>query len=115
MNYATSTSRSFWGTFAVMVGLLLVTTGCASTQTTGSQHVITVEGQVSTRGNVPFTAQMLETDQRNLYILNVEDAPVTSFTYGRMYRITGRLYKDDWNSYPYAHLQVLEVEEVTSP
>lgn len=101
---------------AVLVGFCLCLAGCAaSTTTTGSQHIITVEGQVSSRGNEPFAAQMLETDDRNLYVLNLDGAPQTSFIYGRRYRIEGRLYLDDWNSFPYAHLQVLEVTEIDTP
>lgn len=115
MNMPTPTTRKSLGLIVCLMSLLL-STGCASsTQTTGTQHLIIVEGQVSTRGNEPFTAQMLETADRNLYVLNLEGAPISSFIYGRTYRIKGRLYKDDWNSFPYAHLQVLEVVETTVP
>lgn len=115
MPHNPQTSSTRWP-LALLVGFCLFLAGCAaSTTTTGSQHIITVEGHVSSRGNEPFAAQMLETDNRNLYVLNLEDAPQTSFIYGRRYRIEGRLYLGEWNSYPYAHLQVLEVTEVNTP
>lgn len=98
----------------LVAGLLLLT-GCMTAEPSAQpQHIITVEGQVSSRGNEPFAAQMLETDDRNLYVLNLDDAPQTSFIYGRRYRIEGRLYLGEWNSFPYAHLQVLEVTEVNT-
>ena len=54
-----------------MVALLLLS-GCAGASKASSS--ISIEGEVWTRGNVPFTAYVLTTDQQNHYILNLEDA-----------------------------------------
>ncbi|WP_456429144.1 hypothetical protein [Rhodocaloribacter sp.] len=95
--------------FAVPVFVLVA--GCAATAPAPGE-VITVEGSVSRRGNVPFTALMLETPEHNLYILTFDEKPAPQLSVSYRYRITGRLYKDDWNSRPFAHLRVIRVERI---
>ena len=92
--------------------------GCAGT-TSGtnqltSDDVITVEGQVSVRGNTPFTALMLETAQRNLYVLVMSEAKRKALqpTLPGRFRITGAVYADDWNGRPYAHLRPIVMERL---
>lgn len=76
--------------------------------------VITVEGQLSVRGNTPFTAVLLETDQRNLYVLALDDADRRALEPGlpARYRITGVLYANTWNGHPYAHLKPTTMEKL---
>ena len=90
--------------------------GCAGTDAPSDQaralDVITVEGQASVRGNTPFTAVMLETDQRNLYVLALDEADRHTLEreLPARLRITGVLYLGDWNGLPYAHLRPTSVE-----
>lgn len=86
--------------------------GCAATAPPPAE-VITVEGRIARRGNEPFTALMLATADRNLYVLTFDDGPVPDFSVVTRYRVTGRLYLDTWNSYRWAHLRVHSVEPVT--
>jgi hypothetical protein len=95
--------------FAVPVFVLVA--GCAGVAPPPGE-TITVEGSVSRRGNVPFTALMLETPEHNLYILTFDKQPAPQLSVSYRYRITGRLYKDDWNSRPFAHLRVIRVERI---
>ena len=92
--------------------------GCAGTAPSSDQaralDVITVEGQASVRGNTPFTAVMLETNQRNLYVLALNDADRQALERDlpARLRITGILYVDDWNGVPYAHLRPTAMERL---
>lgn len=67
-----------------------------------------VEGAVTVRGNEPFTDLFLETEDRNSYVLAFEEgerAGMQRVTPGR-FRVTGRLYRGDWNGKPYAFVAV---------
>ena len=70
-------------------------------------EVITVEGEASVRGHTPFTTIMLETSQRNLYVLVLDDAERQALeaTLPARLRITGILTVDTWNGFRYAHLK----------
>ena len=92
--------------------------GCSGPNAPSDQaravDVITVEGQVSVRGNTPFTVVMLETDQRNLYVLALDENERRTLEPGlpARYRITGLLYADTWNGQPYAHLNPTAMERL---
>ncbi len=92
--------------------------GCAGatsgTNQLTSEDVVTVEGQVTVRGNTPFTAIMLETDQRNLYVLVLGEAErrALQHTLPARFRITGAVYADDWNGRTYAHLRPIVLERL---
>lgn len=96
---------------ALVALITLVVTGCTSSQDMVDSNVITVEGQISQRGNTPFQAWMLENDQRNSYIL-VMDANGGEYSSSKSYSVTGRLYKDQWNGKDFAHLEVFMVTEI---
>ncbi len=102
---------SFVSRLALLVPVLVLAAGCAGTAPPPGE-VITVEGSVSRRGNVPFTALVLETPEHNLYILTFDEKPAPELSVSYRYRITGRLYKDEWNSRPFAHLRVIRVERI---
>lgn len=102
----------------LLVLLSLGWLGCAGAAGTASQatpsDVITVEGQATVRGNTPFTGIMLETGQRNTYVLvfdEDEKRTVQADLPARL-RVTGVLYVDDWNGMPYAHLRVTAMERL---
>ncbi len=87
-----------------------LTAGCRTTQS--AQDIITVSGEIWTRGQAPFTALVLTTDQNNHYVLINKTAiqlknPSTA-------RITGRLYAADWNGQRFAHIDVIDVEPMTN-
>lgn len=89
--------------------------GCASgTAQLTSEDVITVEGQVTLRGNTPFTALMLETDQHNLYVLVMGEAQRQALesTLPARFRITGAIYADDWNGQRFTHLRPIALERL---
>ncbi len=86
--------------------------GCASTPHLPAD-VVTVEGRIARRGNEPFTALMLETKDRNLYVLVFDPGPAPDFSVVARYRVTGHLYRGEWNSYAFAHLRVMNVERVS--
>ena len=92
----------------IMVVLSMTTVGCVS-QHLEDSAIITVEGIVTVRGNVPFSAVILETDGHNLYILKMDTAIRDALTTPAMIRVRGRLYLDTWNALPFAHLEVKEL------
>lgn len=93
---------------------LLTLTMCASPSII-DPSVVTIEGAVSVRGNEPFTALMLETDQQNVYVLSFEGdlrAELQREAPG-LFRVTGTLYQDDWNGKPYAFIRVRSWENLS--
>lgn len=79
-----------------------------------SEDVITIEGQITVRGNTPFTALMLETDQRNFYVVVLNEAQRQTLqpTLPARFRITGAVYADDWNGQRFAHLRPIAMERL---
>ena len=102
--------------FYLMLGLCGL--GCAGTPSgttpLTSQEVITVEGPITVRGNTPFTALLLETDQRNLYVLVIGEAQRQALqpTLPAHFRITGTVYADHWNGKTYTHLRPIAMERL---
>ena len=88
----------------------ILVSGCASTEATMSSDIITVEGKVNQRGHTPFQAWMVETSDRNTYVL-IMDAKGGDYSTSKTYLVTGRLYLDQWNGKDYAHLEVLSIED----
>lgn len=93
--------------------------GCSGAQAPSKQRAraadtITVEGQVSVRGNMPFTVVMLETDQRLYYVLALDEAERQTLEGGlpARFRVTGTLYADDWGGRPFAHLKPTAIERL---
>ena len=91
-----------------IIALALTTTlvaGCAATNPAASDRII-VEGHVSVRGNEPFTAVVLETDQRTRYLLVLTPEMRSALSAPARIRVTGRLFLGEWNGRPYAHIEV---------
>ena len=97
--------------YSVLATLALLMSACAPTGSLNStEQTITVEGGVTVRGNEPFTDLFLVNDQRNSYVLRLADdesSKMQSAAPGR-FRVTGRLYKGDWNGLPYAFIEVTD-------
>lgn len=72
-------------------------------------EILSLEGLVTVRGNVPFNAAILETDARNFYVLKLTTEQQSMLITPARYRVIGRLYLDDWNGKPFAHLEVREI------
>lgn len=96
------------GRAAGLAIVLATLAGCASGPATLDQTV-TVQGTVSMRGAAPFGALVLETPDRNSYVLTpgasvaldgIQDAPSPTI------EVTGPVYAGQWNGHPYAHLRV---------
>lgn len=79
---------------------------CATDRISDAE-TITVEGMVTVRGNEPFAAYVLETSDRNTYVLVFPEAVETP---ARL-RVTGRLYLGEWMRQSYAHIEVQAYEE----
>ncbi|MEX2400172.1 MAG: hypothetical protein WD423_05330 [Rhodothermales bacterium] len=71
---------------------------------------ITVEGTVTVRGNEPFAAYLLQTDQNNYYVLRFPDVEAPSTP--AALRVTGRLYRANWDARPFAHIDVSSYESL---
>jgi len=72
-------------------------------------EILSLEGLITVRGNVPFNAPILETDSRNFYVLKLTTEQQRMLITPERYRVIGRLYLDDWNGKPFAHLEVSEI------
>lgn len=93
----------------LIISILVI--GCGVSQQSTAPDIITVEGRISQRGNTPFQTWMIDTPDRNSYVL-VMEAAGDEYSPSRTYRVTGRLYLDQWNGRDYAHLEVISVNEV---
>ena len=98
----------------LLLSLCWLSCSGAASDRARAADVITVEGQVTVRGNTPLTVVMLETDQQNLYILALDDAErrVLEPNLPTYYRITGRLFADTWNGRLFAHLSPTSMEKL---
>lgn len=95
----------------VVVALVLIfISGCASAPHQATAETITLEGEVMARGQAPFSEYVLETEAGNLYVLRFADEAGTSISTPSRMRVIGRLYSDDWDGRPFAHVQVEEWE-----
>jgi ABC-type glycerol-3-phosphate transport system substrate-binding protein len=99
-------------------GLGLTAFGCtasAPASSAAAADTITVEGTITHRGNEPFTTYVLETEDRNSYVLNLELLPEERRTFSTplQARATGTLYAGAWGDQTYAHLRVSTMEELT--
>ena len=93
---------------AGMVCLLCMGLAFCATDREPAADMITVEGTVAVRGNEPFARYVLETPDRNAYILVFREAVETP---ARL-RVTGRLYLEDWMGRSHAHIEVHTYEEL---
>ena len=98
----------------ILVGLLAVGIAACAPTARMVDDVITVEGEVSVRGSEPFTAVWLETDDANSYVLvTASTEQADGFLSSGRYRVTGAVYRDEWNGFSVAHLRVRRFERIT--
>lgn len=84
--------------------------GCASDRPLEEAgDIITVVGTVTVRGNTPFEAMILETEDHNLYVLELDSGRRRALMTPARLTVRGRLYLADWNGAPFAHLEVLSI------
>jgi len=69
-----------------------------------------VQGTITVRGNVPFTAVILQTTSRNHYILTLSPEMRARLITPSIRKVTGYLYLDQWNGRDFAHLDVISIE-----
>ncbi len=93
---------------ALLVVAALGAAGCSGSRAVPDR--IAVVGDVSSRGQEPFTVQMLETDQQNLYILVLDEGQRRSYVTPARVHVTGIVYVDEWAGRPYTHLRVERIE-----
>jgi hypothetical protein len=89
----------------------MVSIACAGPQTV-AEAPITVEGVVTVRGNEPFTGLWLDTDARTHYVLVLDPAERAGLANPARYRVSGHVYRDDWNGMSMAHLDVFEMSRI---
>lgn len=88
--------------------MLLLLVGCTAPRA-AQQDTITVSGIVTVRGNEPFTELVLQTEDRNYYVLkfsNPEERGQVQNMSPASLEITGDVYRDIWGSRAFAHLRV---------
>ena len=91
----------------VLLTFLLFVSGCQSQNVPTDE--VTVNGLVQVMGNEPFTAVILQTTSSNSYILKMSNELRQSFLTPARLRVVGRVYLDDWNGKPWAHIEVKEL------
>ena len=94
--------------FACAACVLATCLVSCTTDRVSEADTITVEGMVAVRGNEPFAAYVLETSDRNTYVLIFPEAVETP---ARL-QVTGRLYLGEWMGQSYAHIEVHAYEEL---
>ncbi len=92
----------------ITVVLLGVFAGCAASRP--AENEITVVGEVTARGQVPFVIQVLETDDQNAYVLVMDEALRALYANPARLRVTGVVYVEAWNGRPFTHLRVSRLE-----
>ena len=104
-----SNSVSLTGSFVTLI-LLVFLSGCSTTS--GKQSYITIEGQISVRGNEPFTTYVLETPEQNSYVLLFSESSFRRQLLEDRVRVTGQVDVREWGGIPFTHLQVIEAMPV---
>ncbi len=91
--------------------VLVMQTGCSSSRT-AEMDLTEVEGTVTVRGNEPFTAVMLQTNEDNWYILDLTPEQRSGLVNPSVQRVRGSVYLGDWNGRPFTHMKVAQIERV---
>src|SRR5690606_1229018 len=88
--------------------LLLFLDGCATGRPAG-MDAVQVEGMVTVRGNEPFAELVLQTRERNHYVLKFaseEERTQMQNMAPASFAVEGEVYRDVWGSRAFAHLRV---------
>ena len=92
----------------ILLAVVLLSASCASTPYRVQPMV--AQGTITVRGNVPFTAVILQTTSRNHYILTLSPEMRARLITPIIRKVTGYLYLDQWNGRDFAHLDVISIE-----
>ena len=93
--------------------LLIVLAGCFSYRTaTGLTEIVTVEGSVTARGNEPFSAYVLKTEDLTWYVLDLDEVSREGFMSPSYLRASGTVYVSQWMGRPMTHLKVSAWEKL---
>lgn len=87
--------------------------GCVQSRSTsarqGSTAEITVEGTVNSFGAEPFTAVILNSDERNSWVLELSAEDRDRLMMPARVRVTGTVHAADWQGRLRAHMRVREM------
>jgi len=95
--------------FLCLFALLTMLGGCTVGAALPVAEVITVTGDITVRGNEPFTEVVLITQENNWYVLDLtRDQRAALMTPARA-RVTGILRLGEWSGRPFTRLKVDEL------
>lgn len=97
---------------SVPATLLLLATmlgGCATGLSVPAAERVTVTGDITVRGNEPFTEVVLITDDNNWYLLDMTSEQRDALMTPARATITGPVRLGEWNGRPFARLRVDEI------
>ena len=92
--------------------LVLAAGGCAESATLVTHDVITVTGDITVRGNVPFTEVVLITDDSNWYLLSLSSEQREALMTPARATVTGSIRLGEWNGQPYTRMTVTKLTPV---
>lgn len=101
--------RSGIQTALVVSAMLFILGACASTPKAPAQDVITVTGDITVRGNVPFTEVVLISDDNNWYLLELTNEQRDELMTPARATVTGPISLGEWNGRPFTRLRVDEL------
>lgn len=97
----------------VMLFVLAMMAGaCATGSSIPAQDVITVTGDITVRGNEPFTEVVLITDDNNWYLLDLTREQRSDLLTPARATITGPVSLGEWNGRPFTRLRADEIVPV---
>lgn len=100
-------------TLMVLLVAALTWVGCSSSSRTPSNgesgSEITVEGIVNSFGAEPFAAVILNSEERNSWVLLLTPEDRSRLMMPARVRITGRVFAADWQGHTRAHMRVREL------
>lgn len=92
--------------------LAMVAGACATGSSIPAVDVITVTGDITVRGNEPFTEVVLITDDSNWYLLDLTREQRDDLLTPARATITGPISLGEWNGRPFTRLRVDEIVPV---
>ena len=106
MGFAHPTLISFRGVPALLLLLATMLGACATGSSVPAVERISVTGDITVRGNEPFTEVVLITDDNHWYLLDLTQEQRRMLLTPARARITGPVSLGEWNGRPFARLRV---------
>ncbi|MGB1049615.1 MAG: hypothetical protein ACPG3U_08020 [Rhodothermales bacterium] len=85
------------------------TAGCSAPVNTFQTEPISVFGDITVRGNVPFQEVVLITDDNNWYLLDLSEQDQATLMTPARARVTGVVRLGEWNGRPFTRLTVQDL------